>query len=242
MRISEIEGGGLRNAIPRESSAIIIIPAEFEQDFKEYIKNMYDIIKSEFMVSDPILTIDLQDCEMPNKIIDVTTQKKMLAAVYACPNGVIRHDPGMPSVPETSSNLAAIKSGNGKIEVLFLVRSSLETGKDDIGNMLVAIYELAGAEVSHSGSYPGWRPNLSSEILGIMRNVYHQKYEKYPKVQVIHAGLECGVISDTYPNLDMISFGPTILHPHSPDECVDIKSVEKFWEFLVETLNSIPNR
>src|SRR3972149_5416373 len=138
----------------------------------------------------------------------------------------------MPEIPETSSNLAAIKSSNGKIEVSFLLRSSVESRKEDIGNMLVSIYELAGAEVSHSGSYPGWKPNLESPILNVMKNVYKNKFGKEPAVKVIHAGLECGVIGDIYPNLDMISFGPTIQLPHSPDERVNIESVRKFWEFL----------
>lgn len=239
LRLVEISGGGMRNAIPREAFATIAIPKDFVEEFNEFYNYIYDIIKSELIISDPIFTLDLHTCDLPTDAIDVNTQKKMLAAVYACPNAVIRHDPGMPSIPETSSNLAVIHSGAGKIELLFLLRSSIESAKDDLGNMLLSIYELAGAEVSHSGEYPGWRPNLNSEILQIMKEVYKKKYGKEPLVKIVHAGLECGVIGDIYPDLDMISFGPTIHLPHSPDERVEIRSVKKFWDFLVETLKNI---
>lgn len=240
LRLIEITGGGMRNAIPREAFATIAIPKDFKDEFNEFYTFIYDIIKSELSISDPIFTLDLHASELPENAIDLNTHKKMLAAVYACPNGVIRHDPSMPSIPETSSNLAVIHSGGGKIELLFLLRSSIESSKDDLGNMLLSIYELAGAEVSHSGEYPGWRPNINSEILKVMQEVYANKFGKQPLVKVVHAGLECGVIGDIYPELDMISFGPTIHLPHSPDERVEIKSVQKFWDYLVEILKNIP--
>jgi len=242
LRLIDITGGGMRNAIPREAFAIIAIPKAFEQEFQDFYAFIYDTIKSELEVSDPIFTLDLNSHEMPDKAIDFNIQKKMLAALYACPNGVIRHDPSMPEIPETSSNMAIINSGNGKIEIQFLLRSSIESAKDDLGNMLLSIYELTGSEVTHSGEYPGWRPNIDSEILGVMKNVYKNQFGKEAEVKIVHAGLECGVIGDTYPNLDMISFGPTIVHPHSPDERVEIQSVQKFWQFLVETLKNVPNR
>ncbi|MFC2137042.1 aminoacyl-histidine dipeptidase [Bacteroidota bacterium] len=242
LRLIEITGGGMRNAIPREAFAVIAIPKTFEQEFQDYYDFIYDTIKSELEISDPIFTLDLNTHDMPEMAIDFNTQKKLLAAIYACPNGVIRHDPSMPSIPETSSNLAIINTDSGRIEIQFLLRSSIESAKDDLGNMLLSIYELTGAEVAHSGEYPGWRPNIESEILGVMKKVYNDQFGKDPEVKIVHAGLECGVIGDTYPNLDMISFGPTIVHPHSPDERVEIRSVQKFWQYLLETLKSVPER
>jgi len=160
--------------------------------------------------------------------------------IYACPNGVIRMIDDMPDVVETSTNLAIVKSGDGRVEVCSLQRSSVDSAKDDLCNMMRAVFEMAQAEVEHTGSYPGWKPNLHSPILQTMKDVYNKRFGKIPEVKVIHAGLECGLIGGVYPNLDMISLGPTIRNPHSPDEKVNIKTVGLFWEFLVETLKNAP--
>ena len=158
------------------------------------------------------------------------------------PNGVTRMSPDMPGVVETSSNLAIVKSGEGEIDILCLVRSSVDTAKDSLANSLQSVLELAGAEVVLSGSYPGWKPDVDSSVLATMKKVYEKDFGKVPDVKVIHAGLECGIIGDSYPGLDMISFGPTIRFPHSPDEKVHIESVKKFWDYLVLTLEAVPEK
>ncbi len=167
--------------------------------------------------------------------------KNLAKAVIACPNGVIRMSDSMEGLVETSSNLAILKLDAGKktINADFLMRSSVDSAKNDLGERIKAVFELAGAEVTFSGEYPGWKPNMDSSILKSMQKVYHQKFGKIPEIKAIHAGLECGIIGGKYPNMDMISFGPTIRFPHSPDEKVNIEAVQKFWDFLVATLENI---
>jgi dipeptidase D len=148
----------------------------------------------------------------------------------------------MEGLVETSSNLASVKSGDGKIVAQCLLRSSVDTAKVELGNRIKSVFELAGADVVLDGSYPGWKPNMDSPILSTMQNTYKKLYGKTPEIKAIHAGLECGLLGGVYPNWDMISFGPTIRFPHSPDEKVNIASVERFWEFLLETLKNIPNK
>jgi dipeptidase D len=172
--------------------------------------------------------------------MDKANQDKLVRLVCGMPNGVIRMDPEMPAVTETSTNLAIVKTGDGEIDVQCLLRSSVDSAKLSLGSSLQSVFELAGAEVTHSGNYPGWKPDVDSPILATMQSVYERDFGKIPDVKVIHAGLECGIIGDAYPGLDMISFGPTIRFPHSPDEKVHIESVQKFWDFLVRTLEEIP--
>jgi dipeptidase D len=242
LRIEFLEGGGLRNSIPREALANFIVPDIFEDQIKDFFNDFYQTIKEEYSITDPIVTLTLDKIDQISNIIDKITQKKLLDTLYACPNGVIRMDPSMPAIPETSNNLASVKMGNGIIEIECLLRSSSASAKEDLGNMVASIFELAGAEFVHSGTYPGWKPNLKSEILNVMKNVYQQKFGKSPVLKVIHAGLECGVIGDIFPHLDMISIGPTIKFAHSPDEKVNIESVERFWEFLISVLENIPDK
>jgi len=167
-------------------------------------------------------------------------QDDLINAVTACPNGVYRFIPELPTVVETSNNLAIIKSDGEKIEVRSLIRSSVESRKDEVASMVKSVFSLAGAKVELVGGYPGWKPNLESPILKEMTKVYEDKYGKTPKVMIIHAGLECGILGTHYPKMDMISFGPTIRYPHSPDEKVNIATVQKFWDYLVATLANIP--
>lgn len=240
MRLASMDGGSLRNAIPREAFAIVTIPPEKKEDFLAAVKEYEDIYRNELGFVEPDLTFRASVTDRPLTIIDKESQDKLVRLVCGMPNGVIRMDPEMPGVTETSTNLAIVKTGDGEIEVACLLRSSVDTAKISLGSSLQSVLELAGAEVTHSGTYPGWKPNVDSPILATMKSVYESDFGKIPDVKVIHAGLECGIIGDAYPGLDMISFGPTIRFPHSPDEKVHIESVQKFWDFLVGTLEEIP--
>ncbi len=239
MRLSSIDGGSLRNAIPRESFAIVTVPEKYTRNFLSAVKKFEAMLKSEIGTVETDLKFTEDPSEMPESVISKNTQVKLFKAVYGMPNGVIRMSTEMEGIVETSSNLAIIKSENGLIELRCLLRSSVDSAKEDLGVAIQSVLELAGAKVTHDGSYPGWKPDVDSDVLQTMKKVYTQKFGKAPEVKVIHAGLECGIIGDVYKGLDMVSFGPTIKFPHSPDEKVHIKSVEKFWEYLIETLKSI---
>lgn len=240
LQIHSIDGGSLRNAIPREATAVVVVPKENAEKFEQLTQQLNAQIKNELKNVEPDFTLQISSTTMPEKLIDPQVTGNMLSGVYACPNGVIRMIDDMPGVVETSTNLAIVKSDNGRIEVCALQRSSVDSAKQDLCNMIRSVFEMAGAEVEHAGSYPGWKPNTQSPILQTMKDVYKNKYGKTPEVKVIHAGLECGLIGGVYPNLDMISFGPTIRSPHSPDERVKTKTVALFWEFLLETLKNAP--
>jgi dipeptidase D len=180
---------------------------------------------------------------MPSFLIDADTQYRVIRAVYACPNGVMRMSKEMEDLVETSTNLAIVKSDNGKIHIQCLLRSSVDSGKESLENMMGSVFELAKAdEIVFDGRYPGWKPNPSSAILKTMKDLYTKQFGKEPGIYAIHAGLECGLLGGVYPNFDMVSCGPTIKYPHSPDEMVHIESVNKFWEFLTETLKHIPEK
>lgn len=239
IRIASIEGGSLRNAIPRESFVKITVPAAHEGALKNWAVEFGKMIKNELSSVEPDIAFELVADEMPAKVMDKATQTKFLNAIYAVPNGAMRMLSDMPEVVETSTNLAIIKSTDKSIEIKCLLRSSVDSAKDDLANAMTSVFELAGASVVHDGSYPGWKPNVNSKILQTMKQVYQNKYGKTPEVKVIHAGLECGIIGDVYKNMEMISFGPTIRFPHSPDEKVNIATVAKFWDYLIETLKSI---
>jgi dipeptidase D len=241
MRLAKMEGGSLRNAIPREAFAVVTIPAGEKDNFLASVSGYESIYQAELGTVEPDLSFRASVTDMPLTILDKASQDKLVRLVCGMPNGVIRMDPELPGVTETSTNLAIVKTGDGEIEIQCLLRSSIDSAKLGLGSSLQGLLELAGAEVTHSGSYPGWKPNVDSAILATMKSVYERNFGKIPDVKVIHAGLECGIIGDAYPGLDMISFGPTIRFPHSPDEKVLIESVRKFWDFLVLTLEEIPS-
>lgn len=240
MRLAKMEGGSLRNAIPRESFAVVTVPSANKDGFLAAVKEYQSICKNELGSVEPGLSFKAESTGLPDSLIEKAAQDKLIRIVFGLPNGVIRMSPDMPGVPETSTNLAIVKSGGGEIEILCLVRSSVDSAKDALALSLQSVMELAGAGVNLSGSYPGWKPDVNSPILSTMKKVYERDFGKVPEVKVIHAGLECGIIGDAYPGLDMISFGPTIRFPHSPDEKVHIASVRKFWDFLVRTLEEVP--
>lgn len=237
--LADIEGGSLRNAIPREAFATVAVPQSEVDNLKKLIAEVEAYYKKS-LTDDPGLVIKLEETETPSKIIDVATFDNILNAVHLSPNGVIKMDPKLKDVVETSSNLAIIKSDNGKLNIAFLHRSSSENSKKELCKQVREIYEKYGAKIENSGDYPGWQPNPNSPILNTMKEVYNKNFGKVPEVKVIHAGLECGILGANYPNWDMISFGPTIRFPHSPDEKVHIESVGKFWDYLIKTLKEAP--
>lgn len=239
IRISKIDGGNLHNALAREAFAIFAAPAEHKNKLIEYACSYNNIIKEELHVTEPDLKFVIEDAEKPANIIDADTQFRLLNSLYACPHGVIAMTADMPGLVETSTNLASVKTEDDKIIIQTSQRSSVETSKDDIAAMVASVFRLAGAEVKHGEGYPGWKPNVSSEILSVMKNSYIKLFKKEPLVLAIHAGLECGVIGEKYPGMDMISFGPTLRGVHSPDERINIESVDLFCKLLIEVLKTV---
>lgn len=242
LRFASIEGGSLRNAIPREASAWIVIPVEHKDAFAAVVAHLEKIIKKELSAVEPTMKIILSPAEKPAHLIDEITQGNVINALYACPNGVIRMSNEMPGLVETSINIGVLKTENNMIVGQTLLRSSVDTAKIDLQNMVDAIFTMAGAEITFNGQYPGWKPNPDSEILRLMKDLYIKMFGKEPLIKAIHAGLECGILGEPYPNWDMISVGPTIVSPHSPDEKTEIESVKKFWDYLLETLKNIPGK
>ena len=240
LQVASIDGGSLRNAIPREAFAHVAVPTGKASAFLECLSNQAVKIKNELSAVEPTLKIEAVAAEAPKKVVDPVVLVKCMNAIYACPNGVMRMSNEMAGLVETSNNLAIVKAENGTIKIMNLLRSSVDSAKDELQQMIQSVFDLAGAVSVFDGSYPGWKPNPDSLILKTMQDVYNQKYGSIPKITAIHAGLECGILGGAYPNWDMISFGPTIRFPHSPDEKVNIATVVKFWDFLVETLKNIP--
>jgi dipeptidase D len=235
-RLSSVEGGSLRNAIPREAIAVVTVPEHEAQALLDSIAEYEQIYKDEFGNVEPDLVFSATKSSIPPFVMEELIQDDLINAVVACPNGVVRMSTDMKGLVETSLNLAIVKTEKAEVKVLALLRSSVESAKEDLESSLESLFRLAGAEVWFSGGYPGWKPNMESQILKTMQQVYKDKWGKIPEIRAIHAGLECGILGDAYPNWDMISFGPTIRFPHSPDEKVDIASVGLFYEFLVATL------
>jgi len=239
-KVASINGGSLRNAIPRESVAQIAIPKANEATFTKRIAVLGNEIKTEYKSMEPGLSISLASSSLPGKVIESESQQKMLNAIYTAHNGVYRMSADIPDLVETSNNVARVLIENGEVMIACLTRSSVESSKIDLANALRACFELANCEVSNSGNYPGWTPNVHSPILNVMENLYEKIFSEKPKVVACHAGLECGILGANYPGMDMISFGPTILGAHSPDERVSISSVQKYWKFVIEILKNIP--
>ena len=241
LRIANILGGSLRNAIPRESFATVVLPAENAEKLQAAVKEAEAIFQAELSAKEPTLSVSAEATEMPSFVIDSCSQFRITNAILACPNGPVRMIDSMPGTVETSNNLAIVQSKDGKIIVKSLLRSSVETAKDALAQSIRAVFELAEAdEINFEGGYPGWKPNPDSAILNEMQEIYEKMYGTRPAIMAIHAGLECGILGSKYPNWDMISFGPTLCSPHSPDERVNIPSVVKFWDYLKETLKNIP--
>ncbi len=237
LQVVDIDGGSLRNAIPRESFATIIVT---DKSYLNEARSRVEGIKFDYQHEEPNLNIEFEEVAVPTQAISVEDSKEVTEIIYAVHNGVFSMSRAIDGLVETSSSLARVIVRNGEFSTQSLQRSSSESGKMDVAHTVAAPFRLAGCNVEQGGSYPGWTPNPNSEILDLMIAKYETLFGEAPKVNAIHAGLECGLLGERYPGLDMISFGPTIKGPHSPDERVNIKSVQKFWNFLVDILKDTP--
>jgi dipeptidase D len=241
LQISEIKGGSLRNAIPRESVAKVIIAEVYDEAFVFDMQQIVNEIKTEFKTTEPNLEVVFEKMDTtPAKVMPSIAQFYFVRAMYTAHNGVYRMSADFDDLVETSNNIAKVVVGGGQLSVQCLTRSSVETSKFDLANALRSAFELMGCEVEFSGSYPGWTPNSKSEILDVLVGIYEKQNNEKPKVVACHAGLECGILGTNYPEMDMISFGPTIHGAHSPDERASISSAQKFWKFVLEILANIP--
>lgn len=242
LRISEIDGGSLRNAIPRESKALVAIDAIHEEAFKAEMAEHANEIKAELKTMEPDMEIVISNIETPKKVMDLGVQEGLTRALYAALNGVYRMSADIPDLVETSNNIARVIVKDGQVKIACLTRSSVESSKWDLANMLRATFELTGCEVEFSGDYPGWKPNMDSAILKVLDNLYEKMNGQKAHVAACHAGLECGILGQNYPEMDMISFGPNIKGAHSPDERAQISSAQKYWKFVLEILKQIPKK
>ncbi len=240
--LAYIHGGKLRNAIPRDAYAIIVFDPKYEDTLKQMHQKYLAIFKDEYGKVEPNLKFEIQKTDLPQTAIDDDTAQRLLWALYGCPHGVYAWSKDIPGLVETSTNLATVRTNENTIEVGTSQRSSKDSAKDDIATMVKAVFLLAGAEVSHSDGYPGWTPNLNSKILNLTVQTYKKLFGQEPKVRAIHAGLECGLFLEKYPDLDMISIGPTIKGAHTPEERLHIPSVQQFWQLLLEVLKNMPEK
>ena len=242
MSIAEIDGGGLRNAIPRESKAIVAVSSDNSKQFVDTLTNLANDIKKEYKTMEPGLEVEISKTDSPLKVMDGQLQKSFIKSLYATWNGVFRMSADIPDLVETSNNLARVLVKDGALKILCLTRSSVESSKMDLAHTLRSVFELAGCDVEFSGSYPGWAPNMDSAILEVMEKLYVEMNGHKPNVAACHAGLECGILGTNYPEMDMISFGPTIKGAHSPDERASISSANKYYKYVLEILKNIPKK
>lgn len=240
IRLAEAGGGNLRNAIPRESYSVVLVQTGKTGDFEQFTRDYEKMYRDEFTDTEPDLVFSFEKCGMPARVINAEDQYRIIRAAFACPNGVQRMSQAVKDLVETSNNMAIVKCAGGNFEVHNLCRSSVDSSKEATAWRIAAVFQLIGARINMSGGYPGWKPNMNSPILGTITDIYSRMFGEKPEIKAIHAGLECAIIGGTYPELDMISFGPTIRHPHSPDEKVNIPSVKKFYDLLCKTLEEIP--
>ena len=238
-RLAFIEGGSLRNAIPREAVAVITLPNDNVEALWELVADYQETFRTEYARIETNICFSAGMTDKPRSLFPEEIQDDLINAVEGCQNGVISMLHDFPDTVESSSNLAIVKSSKGMIEVKILARSSSESRKESLCSSLESVFSMAGARVEYGGAYGGWQPNINSPILKRMQKIYHKLYQKKPAIKVIHAGLECGIIQGVFPDMDMISFGPDIKFPHSPDEAVHIGSVQKVWDFMVATLASM---
>lgn len=242
VRLGSIDGGGLRNAIPRESTSILTVAEKDKAAFEKYVADQHAILAQEYKTTDPNLQVQLETAEAPAQVATQVFTSTFLRAIYATPNGIYRMSPEIQGLVQTSNNVARVELKDGAYKVLCLTRSAVDSEKMDLAAAIQSALELAGAEVTQSGSYPGWTPNPDASIIKLMSDLYRSKFNSEPDVNACHAGLECGIIGANYPGMEMISFGPNIRGAHSPDEKVQISSVQKYWDYLLETLQKIPVR
>lgn len=242
IEVASIDGGSLRNAIPRESVAVITVSDSHKEALQKAVHNFQTILQKEYSTTDPKLVITIESVETPAHVFNMDFLNTLLRSVYACPNGIYRMSPDIAGLVQTSNNIARVLVKDGTYQIQCLTRSSVDTEKTDLQDAIIATFELLGAKVTTAGSYPGWTPKPSSPIVKLMSDLYVEKYKKEANVNACHAGLECGILGTNYPDMQMISFGPNITGAHSPDEKVQISSVQKYWGFLLETLKRIPSK
>ncbi|MET2984411.1 aminoacyl-histidine dipeptidase [Aureibaculum conchae] len=238
--IAEIDGGGLRNAIPRESNAIIV--TQNKAEFTNRFTDIADAIIAEYNTIEKDIEITVQPCDKPANVLSKQEQATLLKTIYAVHNGVFRMSPDIADLVETSNNVARVLVKEGQIKILCLTRSSVASGKNNLVNTISAVFQLAHYSVKTSGAYPGWKPNPDSAILKVLDKTYQNLFKEKANIIACHAGLECGILGQNYPDMDMISFGPTIKGAHSPDERASISSTQKFWKYIQEILKEIPQK
>ena len=240
LRIASFNGGDRYNAIPREAEAVVVVPKSEADSFSEYVQEFEATVQKELSTTEPSLAITVENADLPEKLLGEQSAVNLVSAVYSCPNGVLRMSDAVPGLVETSTSMGILKAENGQFWAGFLVRSSLDSARDDVGNMILSVFELAGTNASIHDSYSGWAPDPESPILRLMKQVYQDKFGQEPKVAAVHAGLETSVIGEKYPGMDMISVGPTLQNVHSPDERLEASTVPKVYELLTETLMRVP--
>ena len=240
-RVSSVDGGGLRNAIPRESKAVITCSEADAASLEKITMRLANQIKSEHNITDADLMVKLEKAHVPANVLPEQFQKQLLGAIYSTPNGIYRMSPDIEDLVQTSNNVARVIIGEGSYTIQCLTRSSVDTEKDDLGGAIKGAFVSLDAKVSYAGEYPGWTPKPDAAIVGVMRDLYVKNFNEKPQVSACHAGLECGILGTNYPDMEMISFGPNIRGAHSPDEKCQISSVKKYWGFLLDTLKNIPS-
>ncbi len=239
LKLVSFDGGGLRNAIPREATSVIVLPKEQQKDLLPFLEEFTATVKTEYRSIEKTFTVEWEKIEVPQQAMDDADLKKIVNSLYALPNGVYRMSPDIADFVEVSSNLARVIIKDGSFVTQSLQRSGVESTKDDIANAVRAGFENTGCKVEQTGDYPGWKPNPGSAILHLMQKLYKNYFGHEPEVKACHAGLECGILGGHLPGLDMISFGPNITGAHSPDEKVQISSVQKFYGYLLEALKGV---
>ncbi len=240
LRLHALEGGSLRNAIPRESSAWVAVPKPEKAFFQAEYEKFVSVLKSEYQSIEKAMSWTLSETNAFGNVVKHDDFERIMRSIYAVPNGVFRMSPDIKDLVEASTSLAKVIVRDGKFTTQSLQRSSVETTKADVANAVRAAFESVGVAVVQNGEYPGWQPNPNSVILNLMADLYRKSFNAEPHIKACHAGLECGILGKHFPGMDMISFGPNIRGAHSPDECVQISSVQKFWGYLLQTLELIP--
>nr|WP_275659126.1 aminoacyl-histidine dipeptidase [Shewanella sp. Isolate8] len=242
LELTNFSGGSLRNAIPREASVSFMLPSENLPRLETLIQEYTDLVRQELAIADPDMLLTLSEIPAATQVMSEATQQTLIDLLNACPNGVMRMSDEIQGVTETSLNVGVITTEAESVSILCLIRSLIDSGREEVEGYLTALSNLAGAEVEFSGAYPGWKPDSSSPVMAIVKDTYESIYNKEPVIMVIHAGLECGLFKKPYPEMDMVSIGPTIRFPHSPDEMVLIETVEQYWKLLLAVLERIPEK
>ena len=242
LAIASFSGGSLRNAIPREATVSLTVPSAKLTQLQQAVAQFEALLQFELAAVEPALKLSLTEVVTPTQVLTATTQHTLVHLLNLCPNGVMRMSDEVAGVTETSLNMGVISTKDSSVQVLCLIRSLIDSGRQQVESMLTSLAQLSGAAVKFSGAYPGWKPNPDSPVMAIVRDTYQAIYNKEPVIMVIHAGLECGLFKKPYPDMDMVSIGPTIRFPHGPDEMVNITTVGQYWELLLAVLKRIPER